>query len=393
MSASRNTGLNSHFSPFFSHNYQSRAAFATMAALCLLVSRVDAKYSGGTGEPNNPYRIATANDLNDIANHVEDFNKCFVMVNDINLANYTGTQFNIIGPNSAASFRGVFDGNNHSISSFTYESNSTDFVGLFGYVDATEAAIKTLVLIVPDVNGLNGWSVGSLVGYLRNGTLTNCRATDGDISAEKWAGGLVGRNVYGCISQSSYQGNVSTLKERAGGLVGENNSDVVASYSTGSISGNKIVGGLVGLNYLGEIVDSYSQADVVLGTQFDAGGLVGNNMNGYISNCYSTGTVSGDHDVGGLTGFNWEGTVLNSFWDVNSSGLTWSAGGLGKTTVEMQKESTFTDAGWDFVEIWNIGENQTYPFLRIHPAGDLDHNDKVNFSDVAILCSHWLEEK
>jgi hypothetical protein len=92
-----------------------------------------------------------------------------------------------------------------------------------------------------------------------------------------------------------------------------------------------------------------------------------------------------------LTAFNWEGTVLNSFWDVNSSGLTWSAGGLGKTTVEMQTESTFTDAGWDFVEVWGIGEGQTYPFLRVYPAGDIDHDDRVDWADVAIMAEHWLE--
>jgi hypothetical protein len=74
-------------------------------------------YSGGTGEPDDPYRIATANDLNDIGNHVEDFNKHFVMVNDIDLAEYTGTQFNIIGP----FFCGVVDGNGHAISNFTYD--------------------------------------------------------------------------------------------------------------------------------------------------------------------------------------------------------------------------------------------------------------------------------
>ena len=72
-------------------------------------------YSGGTGEPNDPYRISTPNDLNDIGNHAEDNDKYFVMVDDINLAQYTGTQFNIID-----SFRGVFDGNGHSISNFTY---------------------------------------------------------------------------------------------------------------------------------------------------------------------------------------------------------------------------------------------------------------------------------
>jgi len=34
---------------------------------------VNAKYSGGTGEPNDPYRIATAEDLNDIGNYEEDW--------------------------------------------------------------------------------------------------------------------------------------------------------------------------------------------------------------------------------------------------------------------------------------------------------------------------------
>jgi hypothetical protein len=57
----------------------------------------------------------------------------------------------------------------------------------------------------------------------------------------------------------------------------------------------------------------------------------------------------------------------------------------------MKKESTFTDAGWDFVEIWNIGENQTYPYLRIYPAGDINHDDKVNFYDLAITSEHWME--
>jgi hypothetical protein len=59
----------------------------------------------------------------------------------------------------------------------------------------------------------------------------------------------------------------------------------------------------------------------------------------------------------------------------------------------MKTMNTFIDAGWDFVEIWGIGENQTYPFLRFAPAGDLDHDKKVDLLDLAILASHWLEER
>jgi hypothetical protein len=85
------------------------------------------------------------------------------------------------------------------------------------------------------------------------------------------------------------------------------------------------------------------------------------------------------------------GSVSGSFWDTQTSGQTTSSGGTGMTTAEMKTLSTFTSAGWNFVEIWGIGENQTYPYLRTEPAGDLNHDKKVDFEDFAILASHWLE--
>jgi len=38
-----------------------------------------------------------------------------------------------------------------------------------------------------------------------------------------------------------------------------------------------------------------------------------------------------------------------SFWDTQTSLQLTSAEGVGKTTVQMQTASTFTNAGWDFV--------------------------------------------
>ncbi len=55
----------------------------------LLTSSVQAKYSDGTGDPNDPYRIADANDMNEIGTHTEDWDAHFVLVNDVNLAKYT----------------------------------------------------------------------------------------------------------------------------------------------------------------------------------------------------------------------------------------------------------------------------------------------------------------
>ena len=98
----------------------TKVVLVAASVFLLAAGIVSARYSGGDGSPQDPYRIATPNDLNDIGNHIEDFNKHFVMVNDINLAAYAGTQFNIIGPNIAERFMGVFDGNSYTISNFTY---------------------------------------------------------------------------------------------------------------------------------------------------------------------------------------------------------------------------------------------------------------------------------
>lgn len=60
--------------------------------------------------------------------------------------------------------------------------------------------------------------------------------------------------------------------------------------------------------------------------------------------------VSGSSDLGGLIGY-WEGNqmVTSSYWDMESSGQSYSAGGEGKTTAEMKQQSTYV--GWDFTNI------------------------------------------
>ena len=124
------------------------------------------------------------------------------------------------------------------------------------------------------------------------------------------------------------------------------------------------------------IANCYSTG--VLTRNFCVGGLVGRNgCNGnvVISSTYSAAAVSGNTYVGGLFGKNNSSVgcyvnVLMSFWDIDTSGQTGSDGGIGKTTDEMQMENTFTSTGWDFVgetvngteDIWYIEESE-YPRL------------------------------
>jgi len=459
---------------------KSNLVLAALFLITIFSSGVFAgTYSGGSGEPNDPYLIATAEDLNDIGNHVEDFNKCFLMVADINLADYTGTQFNIIGEMyPGREFTGVFDGNGHTIFNFTYATTDAYLIGLFGYVNQN-AEIKNLTLINPNINaaalsesisclvsylengtisgcGVEGGSVsgnslvGGLVGYNDSGTIINCYFT-GSVSGNSLVGGLVGYNDSGTIINCYFTGSVSGGNCHTGGLVGYNDyystisncyamgsvsggnchtgglvgyngestilncyatgtvtggncytgglvgyndyySKISNCYATGSVSGDGYTGGLVGINYYQcTISDCYATGSV--SGSSDVGGLMGDNYRSQISNCYATGNVSGVEDAGGLVGDHYMGTVLASFWDIETSGQTTSDGGEGKTTAEMKTESTFTDANWDFIEIWDIGENQTYPFLRVYPAGDINHDDIVNFHDLAILADHWLQKK
>jgi hypothetical protein len=281
--------------------------------------------------------------MNAIGANRNDWDKHFKLMADIDLSAYTGTSFNIIG-SMYGSFGGVFDGNGYTISNFTYTSTDTNRIGLFGYVSGENARIKDLGLIDPDVDTGTGDRVGSLAGCLGEGTITNCYVVGGSVSGADAVGGLLGVNGYGTITNCYAQGN---------------------GYGT--------------------ITNCYAQGCSVMGTGFDVGGLVGYN-GGLITNCYSAGSVSGMMDAGGLVGKNDGGTVTESFWDTQTSGQVTSDGGTGKTIAEMQTESTFTDAGWDFVaesingteDIWRILEGQDYPRLTWEQLLDASPDDFVD---------------
>ena len=161
------------------------------------------------------------------------------------------------------------------------------------------------------------------------------------------------------------------------------NCAITACAAFGSVEGESDIGGLVGWNIDTAIADSYSVASVT-GVYLSApsvsgvcrvGGLIGCNQ-GTVNNCYAAGLVKGQQQTGGLIGFldatpNSVSSVINSFWDTQTSGQLTSDGGTGLTTAEMQTASTFLEAGWDFVDetvngtedIWWILEGRDYPRL------------------------------
>ena len=241
-------------------------------------------------------------------------------------------------------FTGTFDGQGYEIRDLFINRSDENFVGLFGVV-GEGGVVQNIGVVNADVTGYG--LVGGLVGD-NEGTVSNSYST-GSVTGTGWVGGLVGVNL-GTVSNSYSTGSVTGYTERIGGLVGWNEDEdasVSNSYSTGSVTGNYSVGGLVGAT------------------------------SGTVSNSYSTGSVTGDSGVGGLVGDN-PGTVSDSFWDTETSGQATSDGGTGKPTAEMQDIATFSGAAWNIIAvanpgernpfyIWNIVDDETYPFLSWQP--------------------------
>ncbi len=279
------------------------------------------------------------------------------------------------------SFSATLQGNSHSISSLYVDRASEGSVGLFSHINDS-AEIRRVGLNKITVTG--GRNVGGLVGH-NSGTVNASYAT-GSVAGRRNAGGLVGFNT-GAITTSYATGSVtgSGASGGAGGLVGNNwtsSSTINASYAMGSVtvSGTSSGGGgLVGKS-TGTINASYAMGSVtVSGTSSRGGGLVGSNWTsrGTINASYAIGsvTVSGiSSRGGGLAGRN-TGTISASYWDTQTSSQSTSAGGVGKTTSQLQSPTGYTGiyADWNLDldgdgspdDPWDFGTSRQYPVLPL----------------------------
>ena len=169
---------------------------------------------------------------------------------------------------------------------------------------------------------------------------------------------------------------------QVGGLVGSSFGSITKSYTTGSVTGDSSLGGLVG-NNRGNITSSYTTASVTGDNSL--GGLVGNNR-GAITNSYATGLVLGRQNAGGLVGRNRRGTITGSYWNINTSGIRTSAGGMGITTEALQLPATATGIyiSWSSKN-WDFGTRSQYPVLRYTDNNTLLLGQGVGLRDLEVL--------
>ncbi len=390
----------------------------------------------GQGTEENPYLIATWQNLKWISDNAEEWDKHYLQTANIEFPEAikdwdNGKGWSPIGNSTYNFFSGVYNGQGFTISNLYTDRGSDDFVGLFGNVEANEGKLINIKIIDADISG--NTYVGGLVGRAYWTSIDNCHSS-GNIVGFSHVGGLVGSFIWtekmiGCTSSADVQGltragglighlggngdaggveNCSSSgnvegEEFVGGFAGEGSgARILASHSTGSVYGKDGVGGFIGTAEGGSIKKCYSTGlvtgspDANSNESYNIGGFIGTaNNSATIENTYATGNVSGCNNVGGFVGYNYEsqikysycigsvtanvsnaggfaavldgGTVTASFWNTETSGLSESDGGEGKTTDEMKESSIYTNAGWDFENIWGISaaENNGYPTFSV----------------------------
>lgn len=286
----------------------------------------------------NPYGIYTPEQLWSPSYYLKE---SFKVMNDITMPPVNGTEYplgshyatqgwNAIG--DFESFVGAIDGNGHVVKNLTIKRSSTEDIGFISVLGA-KGVVKNLGLVSVDITG--GGNVGALVGKNNGGTISHCYST-------------------GTVTGAAF-----SVQRHVGGLVGINNDangkpgKLLNSYSTANVIAgtDSYVGGLVGYNYLCTLQNCYATGSVT-GTYKKGGALIGKNAC-EITNCYATGNIK---TGGGLVGLNFYWSAApDCFWDIQTTGQTTSDDGgdaVGKTTAEMKTgtpyNSTWTSANWKF---------------------------------------------
>ena len=319
----------------------------------------------GDGTTGNPYQIATLDNLYWLSQNPPEWDKNYIQVTDIDATtsnswavgdhdNNTGTTdepmgFDPIGEDDFMSpnpFTGSYNGKGHSITGLYINRPGINYndIGLFGFIQS--ATIDSLSLINVQISG-GQYQVGGIVGSAWSSDIRYCMVS----------------------------GSVDGYWNFVGGIAGFiSNSSIINCFNEADVSGGGAVGGINGGSYSPSTISNSYNTGTINGYDNYVGGLIGNSQS-TIVNSYSASLVQGTLITGGLIGFN-GGTVSNCFWDTQVSGQSTSAGGTGKTTIEMHDINTFISNSWDFINESINGNNDYWEM----PCGGNDY-PKLTWQD------------
>ena len=269
---------------------------------CTIGSWVDGGGESGEAEDlgynydsnTKTYTVYNADGLMNVAELVNGGKTDINITLDKNI-DLTGKDWTPIGTSFDNSYTGTFDGGGHTITGLTITTKD-QFVGLFGYLNRA-GTVKNVVMegIQITSNHMFG-NTGGVAGFSW-GTIENC-SVSGSVSGTKCVGGVVGAqkagSITGCSSSATVKGTVDV-----GGVAGEKWGSMTACYATGNVT-----------------------LEIDSPKNLSGGGLVGFNGGSSVLACYATGNVTstgsstGNVHIGGFLGDNYT-TVTACYWKNN----------------------------------------------------------------------------
>ena len=345
------------------------AGNATLRANWIETWAVNYTIPSGSGTEEDPYKVDSASDLAYFAYKTQILGEqCYdhiVLTRDIDLAGYDwmpiGTGRNVVS-GVQPYFRGIFDGQGHSISNLNINVEGYQELneyGLFGLIDV-DAVLKNFTILSGEVNG--SAKVGGAVGWLWSASVENV-INYANINGSSYVGGIVGNyhswegnfvrecQNYGTITGTNYTAgivgggddssgmqnivdcvNYGTIKGASftGGIVG-NIVKVKMSgcVNYGSISGQDRVGGIAGRVNNNSVVSELVNYGDVTGWTHVAGILGGAAYADSATSCFNLGNIKGESHIGGVIGYVYDGiTLTNSANFGNITGTNTEVGGL-----------------------------------------------------------------
>ena len=261
-----------------------------ISVFCIQLNANDletSNFCGGDGTSGAPYLICTAADLDAVRANLSAHYK---LGNNIDLGDYLApggdgyAQWGTAGwlpiGTQSTPFIATFDGDGYEITGLWMNRPAANYQALFGYIQNLGSAIKNLgVHIAPDGIAGNQYVAG-IAGDVFNTAITNCYAT-GTVSAVMYGGGIAGRLTSATISQCYAHCDVNASSQMAGGIAADiqNASQITDCYTTGDISGNIIIGGIAGrIQHTSKILRCYALGNIT-GNALQVGGIVGLSFN------------------------------------------------------------------------------------------------------------------
>lgn len=280
----------------------------------------------GAGTKENPYILATATDLAQLAVNVNagtTYQDMYLTLG--NRVNLGGKSWTAIGT-ATAPFMGNFDGKNNSVWYMSAVKPDVEDFGFFGFIE--NANISNIRFFNPDI--VCGGDVGVVAGEALNSNIASCAVLD---SEEEYGKYLYLDEVEQSLIDFRY------LLHAGGSAASGGSANISKKSISSSVSGSGNAGGICGyFNGANEKTYAVYQCVVkstsVTSSDNDVGGIVGE-LRGYATNmtgsdlwvsvgaCLAynlqvTASKSG-YDCGGIVGYIYAGATSTAYKSGNSN--------------------------------------------------------------------------